>query len=65
MNPVLTEIASTSSGGWIAGGMTAIFLFFFTGWAAWAWWPGNKARFQAASRMPLDDDHSPALGGEA
>ena len=65
MNPVLHEIASTTTGGWIAGTMTAVFLFFFTGWAAWAWWPANKARFQEASRMPLDDDPSHAVGGEA
>ncbi len=65
MNPVLHEIASTTSGGWIAGGMTAIFLFFFTAWAAWAWWPANKARFQAMGRMPLDDDRTLADGGEA
>ncbi len=65
MNPVLHEIASTTSGGMIAGTMTAIFLFFFTGWALWAWAPSNRGRFQAASRMPLDDDGERTVGGEA
>lgn len=61
MNPVLHEIASTTSLGWLAGVMTGIFLFFFSGWAAWAWWPGNRGRLEAAGRMPLDDES--ASGG--
>lgn len=65
MNPVLHEIAGTTTGGWIAGLMTAIFLFFFTAWALWAWWPSNRDRLQALGRMPLDDDRDQPVGGEA
>ncbi|MEZ5668521.1 MAG: cbb3-type cytochrome c oxidase subunit 3 [Alphaproteobacteria bacterium] len=28
----------------------------FIGIVAWALWPSNKARFEHASRIPLDDD---------
>ena len=62
MNPVLTEIASTTSAGWVAGVMTALFLMFFVGWAVWAWWPANQGRMSAMSRLPLEDD---SFGGEA
>ena len=62
MNEVLREIASTSSLGWVAGVMTAVFLFFFMAWTLWAWWPGNRARLDAAARLVLDDD---SVGGEA
>ena len=35
-----------------------LLLLFVTGWA-WAWRPGRKPEFDAAARMPLDDDREP------
>ena len=32
-----------------------LMLLFLAGWA-WAWSPRRKAAFDAAARMPLDDD---------
>ena len=44
--------------GLLAGTMTGVFLLFFLGWAAWAWWPGNRSMMEAAARLPLDDDQA-------
>lgn len=38
---------------------TVIVTILFTGIAAWAWSSKNKARFEEAARIPLDDDDSP------
>ena len=36
--------------------MTVIVTIAFTGIAAWAWSSKNKARFEEAARIPLDED---------
>ena len=36
--------------------MTVIVTIAFTGIAAWAWSGKNKARFEEAARIPLEDD---------
>jgi cytochrome c oxidase cbb3-type subunit 4 len=36
----------------------SLLLLFVTGWA-WAWRPARKQEFDAAARMPLDDDQEP------
>ena len=36
--------------------MTVIVTIAFTGIAAWAWSGKNKARFEEAARIPLDED---------
>lgn len=56
MSDVLKAVGATSELGWLAGGMTATFLFFFFAWALWAWWPSNRALMASAAQMPLDDD---------
>lgn len=63
MTDVLTAVGSNAELGWLAGIMTAVFLFFFFGWAAWAWWPGNRRLMESASRMPLDEDDGLQGGG--
>lgn len=35
---------------------TVVVLIVFLGIVIWAWSGGNKARFEAAARIPLDDD---------
>ena len=35
---------------------TVVVLIVFLGIVAWAWSDGNKARFEAAARIPLEDD---------
>ena len=35
-----------------------LLLLFLVGWA-WAWRPSRRAEFDAAARMPLDDDAEP------
>ncbi|HMB42704.1 MAG TPA: cbb3-type cytochrome c oxidase subunit 3 [Luteimonas sp.] len=35
-----------------------LLLLFLAGWA-WAWRPKLRAEFDAAARMPLDDDAEP------
>ena len=42
---------------------TVIVLLLFLGIVAWAWHAGNKADFEAAARIPFDDDDSPAQRG--
>jgi cbb3-type cytochrome oxidase subunit 3 len=59
MNPLINEAASTVTLGWVLGVMTAIFFAAFLFWAWWAWTARNKARWEADSRLPLND------GGES
>ncbi len=40
----------------IAGVITAALLCLFIGITVWAWSKKNRARFEEASRLPLDDD---------
>ena len=56
MNTVFKAAAATVQGGWLMGGMTAFFLFFFLAWAWWAWRPSARALMAAAAAMPLDDE---------
>lgn len=58
MNPV-RDAAATAELGWVAGVMTAAFLLFFVAWTVWAYWPGNRARLEAAARLPFDDGVKP------
>lgn len=58
MSQVVHEVVFADSSGLLAGVMTGFFLLFFFGWAAWAWWPGNRSMLEAAARLPLDDDQS-------
>jgi len=59
MNPLINEATSTVTLGWVLGAMTAIFFAGFLFWAWWAWRGKNKARWEADSRLPLND------GGES
>ena len=52
---VIHQIAETVDFGWLLGLMTVVFLITFIAWAVWAWLPGNKEAFEAASLLPLDD----------
>ena len=58
MSQVAHEVMFADSSGLLAGIMTGVFLLFFLGWAAWAWWPGNRSMMEAAARLPLDDDQA-------
>lgn len=40
----------------MAGIITAILLTLFVGGWIWAWRPGRAAQFDAAARLPLQDD---------
>lgn len=40
----------------VAGIVTAILLVLFVAGWFWAWSPRRKASFDAAARLPLDDD---------
>jgi cytochrome c oxidase cbb3-type subunit 4 len=33
-----------------------LFVALFIGVLIYAWWPGNKKRFEAAARLPLEKD---------
>lgn len=55
MNPVREAAVAAASLGWVTGVTTAVFLVGFLGWALWAWLPANRARFDAAARLPFDD----------
>ena len=44
----------------ISGLITLFALLSFLGIAVWAWSRRNRARFEAAARLPLDDEHVPA-----
>lgn len=56
MNPVFNAASDGVALGWLLGGMTVAFLAFFGGWVIWAWLPSNRARLEAAGRMPLEQD---------
>jgi cbb3-type cytochrome oxidase subunit 3 len=59
MNPLLKEAAGSVTLGWILGVTTVVFMVGFVFWAWWAWTSGNKARWEAHSRLPFND------GGES
>jgi len=41
--------------------ISLVSLLAFAALAAWAWWPANRSGFDAAARLPLEDD---PIGGE-
>ena len=45
----------------VSGIITAILLVLFLAGCAWAWSPGRRQGFDAAARLPLEDDacHGP------
>jgi cytochrome c oxidase cbb3-type subunit 4 len=43
----------------LSGIITLLLLLLFLGGWAWAWRPSRKAEFDAAARMPLEDDAEP------
>lgn len=43
----------------LSGIVTAILLLLFVGGSLWAYSPRRKPDFDAAARLPLDDDHAP------
>jgi cbb3-type cytochrome oxidase subunit 3 len=59
MNPILKEAADGAQLGWLMGVTTVVFLAAFLFWMWWAWTSKNKARWEADSRLPLND------GGES
>jgi cbb3-type cytochrome oxidase subunit 3 len=59
MNPLINEATSTVTLGWVLGVTTAVFFAGFLFWVWWAWSGRNKARWEADSRLPLND------GGES
>lgn len=58
MNPVIEAARQAAEGGELLAAMTAVFVLFFLGYAAWAWWPSNKAHMDEMARAPLDDDEA-------
>ena len=55
MNPIFKAAAEATTGGWLLGVMTIVFLAFFILWTWWAYRPANRAKMAAAALMPLDD----------
>lgn len=56
MNPVFKAAAAGIEQGTLMGVMTLFFLAIFTAWVLWAYAPSNRGRFEAASRLPFDDE---------
>lgn len=56
MNEVTRTAAAAHQLAWLGTAMTVTFFVMFVGWVVWAWWPSNRARFDAMARIPLDDD---------
>ncbi|HEY7682613.1 MAG TPA: hypothetical protein VH879_08200 [Gemmatimonadales bacterium] len=59
MNPLLNEAAASVRLAWVLGIMTVVFVASFGFWIWWAWTKRNRARWEADSRLPLND------GGES
>ncbi len=55
MNPVREAAAQAAGLGWVMGVSMLLFLVCFLGWAVWVYLPVNRARLEAAARLPLDD----------
>lgn len=43
----------------LAGIVTSILLLLFVGGWLWAWRPSHRKEFDAAARIPLEDDAEP------
>jgi cytochrome c oxidase cbb3-type subunit 4 len=48
----LNQLGATLHAGW-----TVWLVMVFLGIVGYAIWPGNREKFEHASRIPLDDDH--------
>ncbi len=55
MNPILHEAGANSELGWLMGVTTVVFVAAFLFWIWWAWTARHKARWEADSRLPLND----------
>lgn len=55
MSHILREITRGASLGWLMGAITALFFLTFLYWGWYAYTARNRARWEAASRMPLND----------
>ncbi|MEO8139394.1 MAG: CcoQ/FixQ family Cbb3-type cytochrome c oxidase assembly chaperone [Gemmatimonadota bacterium] len=59
MNPIIREAADGAQLGWLMALTTVVFVLAFLFWVWWAWTARNRARWEADSRLPLND------GGES
>lgn len=59
MSSLFKQAAESVTLGWLLGVTTAIFIAAFLFWVWWAWAARNRARWEADSRLPLND------GGES
>lgn len=55
MNEIFRTAAETARLGWLMGLLTVLFLAVFLYWTWWAYRAGNRARLDAASRLPFTD----------
>jgi cbb3-type cytochrome oxidase subunit 3 len=59
MNPIINAASDSAELGWLMGITTAVFLAAFLFWVWWAWTAKNRARWEADSRLPLNDGGEP------
>lgn len=55
MNPIVNAASGASELGWLMGITTVVFVATFAYWTWWAYTARNKARWEADSRLPLND----------
>jgi cbb3-type cytochrome oxidase subunit 3 len=55
MNPIINAASDGSTLGWLMGITTVVFIATFAYWTWWAYTARNKARWEADSRLPLND----------
>jgi cbb3-type cytochrome oxidase subunit 3 len=55
MNPIINAASANSELGWLMGITTVLFVATFAFWTWWAYASKNKARWEADSRLPLND----------
>ncbi|MCB9682300.1 MAG: cbb3-type cytochrome c oxidase subunit 3 [Alphaproteobacteria bacterium] len=63
LNPVFRAASEAHDLGWLGSVSTLLFVVAFLAWSWVAYNPRNRARWEAAGRLPLEDDSSP--GGDA
>ncbi len=56
MNAILHQGAATAQGGVLLGITTVAFMTVFLGYALWVLSSRSRAEFDAAARLPLEDD---------
>jgi cbb3-type cytochrome oxidase subunit 3 len=59
MSSFFKQAAESVTLGWLLGATTVLFIGVFVFWIWWAWSSRNRARWEADSRLPLND------GGES